>query len=120
SAGVQGNNGPGGGEVEMIDFPEAVANLLRKYNALDAAERPAKIQRLIAQQAVPRTDLVEMNDLFMSEGLQREIGSTTTASSGPPLVNTECTCANCPHKAELERIELFYKEMFNLNTHIPT
>jgi len=107
--------GPAGGEVEMIDFPDAIANLLRKYNALEASpERSSKIQKIMAHSGVSRTDLVEMNDLFMSEGLQREIGSEGLNGT-PMIISGECSCPNCPHKAELERIELFYKDVFHLN-----
>jgi len=35
-------------------------------------------------------------------------------SGGNLSVSGECTCSACPHKAELERIEGFYRDVFHL------
>jgi len=107
---------------------------LRQYNTLEKADRPNKIRKVMMATNVSRGDLIELNDLFVSEGLQREIGTEvegqtlssmslvegiTSRSTGIPLNvhgSGDCQCVSCPYKVELERIELFYKDVFHLNT----
>lgn len=94
-----------------MDFEAAVSNLLQKYNALPESERPKKLQKLLQHTNAARENLSEMNDLFLAEGMQEAIGSDV---EHPHNGTSQCLCPACPHKLELERIELFYKDVFHL------
>lgn len=106
---------------EPIDFESALSNLLHKYNSLPENERPSKIQKVLSNNnnIVSREDLTELNDLFLSEGLQQSIGREVEEGKeremdGSSSTQRDCLCPSCPHKMELERIELFYKDVFHL------
>jgi len=99
---------------EPVDFGTAVSNLLHKYSALPEEERPKKIQKLLANANVSRDNLTELNDLFLAEGMQQAVGKEADGEGGQSEADRQCTCPACPHKMELERIELFYKDVFHL------
>jgi len=95
-----------------MDFEEALENLLQKFTAAARTERETKIQRVLQSSPLSRENLVELYDLFISEGLQPP--SINGVEGGNLSVSGECTCSACPHKAELERIEGFYRDVFHL------
>jgi len=92
------------------DFESSFATFIASYNALSQEEKPEKIRKIIRTSSTRDTErLSEMIDLFTSEGLQQDIGSEVR----PPSFSTHsCSCASCPHKQELVRIDDFYKDFF--------
>eukprot|EP01090_Pellita_catalonica_P009237 TRINITY_DN20297_c0_g1_i1.p1 TRINITY_DN20297_c0_g1~~TRINITY_DN20297_c0_g1_i1.p1 ORF type:complete len:412 (-),score=58.50 TRINITY_DN20297_c0_g1_i1:53-1267(-) len=119
------NNAPQAQSPQHVDFEDAVTNLLRLYNKMkNDSDGSEKIKAAVQSAHIDRGELVELNDLFLSEGLQRQIGTEvehSDRSMNLDSMNTQfplhssCQCASCPHKVELERIEAFYKEVFHLN-----
>jgi len=95
-----------------VDFESALGNLLQKYTSLPEQERPKKIQKLLHRANISRENLSEMNDLFQAEGMQQAIGREVDRAEHTE--GKQCLCPSCPHKMELERIELFYKDVFHL------
>lgn len=98
-----------------MEFEEALDTLLQKYSAVPDSEREAKIQKVLLQSPLSRENLVELYDLFVSEGLQPPPGTDMMEGEGSGVpVSGECACPSCPHRAELERIEVFYRDVFHL------
>jgi len=93
------------------DFESSFAAFIASYNALSQEEKPEKIRKIIRTSSTRDTErLSEMIDLFTSEGLQQDIGSEVR----PPSFSTHsCSCASCPHKQELVRIDDFYKDFLS-------
>jgi len=95
------------------DFESAFATFISSYNSLSHEEKPEKIRKIIRTSSTRDTErLSEMIDLFTSEGLQQDIGSEVRP---PPFSTYSCSCASCPHKQELVRIDDFYKDFFYLH-----
>jgi len=103
-----------GDEHQPVEFQEALSNLLQKYNSLSEEERPKKVQKLLHSANISRENLSEMNDLFLAEGMQEAIGREVGDTERGHGACQQCLCPSCPHKMELERIELFYKDVFHL------
>jgi len=93
------------------DFESAFATFISSYNALSNEEKPEKIRKIIRTSSTRDTErLSEMIDLFTSEGLQQDIGSEVRPHS---FSTYSCSCASCPHKQELVRIDDFYKDFLS-------
>jgi hypothetical protein len=56
----------------------------------------------------PQFEGAEVTDAWRSK-----MGGKKGEGSGVP-VSGECACPSCPHRAELERIEVFYRDVFHL------
>lgn len=89
------------------NFEVAFSNFLKAYTALAPDERRQEMQKAVASQG--QNVAMELMDMLQTEGLQRE--TPTTAKSQH---DTECKCGECPYKAELARIEEFYRDVFSL------
>jgi len=105
-------------EEKALDFDEAFANLMRSYSAMPAEERPETIRKVIRNSSIRDTErLSELLDLFWTEGLQREpsFGGKQNTRDRLAVMGREegCSCTDCPHKQELERIDEFYKEFLS-------
>jgi len=104
-------------EKSEIDFEESFSNLVKSYNAMKPSEKPEIIRKLIRNSSARDTErLSELLDLFWTEGLQKEFGSRSSARDRSAHLIKDvdsCNCVECPHKAELERIDEFYKEFLS-------
>jgi hypothetical protein len=105
-------------EEKALDFEEAFANLMSSYSAMPAEERPETIRKVIRNSSTRDTErLSELLDLFWTEGLQREpsFGGKQNTRDRLAVMGREegCSCTDCPHKQELERIDEFYKEFLS-------
>jgi len=105
-----GNNTSG---ARKLGFEEAVEKVLREYGAIVESERPKKIRKVLQSVEGQQETLSELNDMFVSEGLNQNIGTEVSVDS-VPRHNSRCSCSSCPYKVELDRIELFYKDVFHL------
>eukprot|EP01088_Endostelium_zonatum_P014201 TRINITY_DN3010_c1_g2_i1.p1 TRINITY_DN3010_c1_g2~~TRINITY_DN3010_c1_g2_i1.p1 ORF type:complete len:439 (-),score=106.91 TRINITY_DN3010_c1_g2_i1:52-1266(-) len=123
------NNNSNANEIEAIDPEEAFQNLMKMIGGLDKNERPTKLRKILSTanigDMITRSELVELNDMFMTEGMQRDIGENLMMGDMSGGINgglnilgsisMDCQCSRCPFKAELERIEMFYKDVFHMN-----
>ena len=100
------------------DFESSFRNLMDSFLLLSLSERPLRVKDIINRIGVSGDYISELHDLFSSEGLDKSIGKITqNTSSEMPIANPsetafECHCENCPHRAELEKIEDFYRSAF--------
>jgi len=103
--------------LDKQDFEDAFATLIKSYNAMQPEEKPETIRRLIRNSSTMETErLSEMLDLFWAEGLQKEpafAGKKSARERMALLPQDGCSCTDCPHKQELERIDEFYKEFLS-------
>jgi hypothetical protein len=111
-------------EEKALDFEEAFGNLMRAYNSMSPEERPETIRKVIRNSSTRDTErLSELLDLFWTEGLQREpsFGGKQNTRDRLAVMGREegCTCTDCPHKVELERIDEFYKEFLSTGVAVP-
>lgn len=103
----------------LPSFEEAFLNLIRAYNLMSTEEKPEIIRKLIRNLPPREVErLSELLDLFWTEGLQKELGSGRSGHdvSFSSSFNTSvdgCSCNECPHKLELEKIDEFYKEFLS-------
>jgi hypothetical protein len=106
-------------------FDDAFANMIRAYNAMTPEEKPEVIRKLIRGLSPREIErLSELLDLFWTEGLQKELGAAPRMSHDAPFstltkANEGCSCAECPHKLELEKIDEFYKEFLSTGYNPP-
>jgi len=112
------------------EFEQAFANLIKAFNSMKPEEKPEIIRKLIRNSSTRDTErLSELLDLFWTEGLQREpsfVGKTNArerlaANSSMSMKEDGmgCSCGDCPHKQELERIDEFYKEFLASGVSVP-
>lgn len=113
-------------EQQTPEFEDAFSNLIKSYNAMKAEEKPETIRKVIRNSSTRDTErLSEMLDLFWTEGLlkERSFGTrqpgTTSTQSGNGHTGEGCSCQECPHKVELERIDEFYKEFLSSGVSFP-
>jgi len=116
-------------EKKGSEFDEVFANLLKVYNNMKPEDKAEGVRKLIRNSSTRDTERIsELLDLMWTEGLQKEppVSSrespTHTCSSGNCSCNPKgdnCTCGDCPHKLELERIEEFYKEFLSSGVNVP-
>lgn len=101
---VNNNNAP-----QPVEFEVAFSQFLASYHSLPSEERAEKVRRLVRGSSSRDTEkLSELIDLFTTEGLnQPPPGSDLTAGGA------SCQCAACPHRAELAKIDDFYKEFLS-------
>ena len=101
-------------EIKKVnDFEEAFIQLIRSFTTMKPEERPEMIRKIIRTSSTRDTErLSELLDLLWTEGLQKDYGRRDRIVHNS---NQEegCTCLDCPHKSELERIDLFYKEFLS-------
>jgi len=112
---------------ELPEFEESFVHLLKAYTAMKAEEKPETIRKLIRNSSGRDTErLSELLDLFWTEGLQKEpsFGGRTRFANNNSNMNKPdedgCSCADCPHKLELERIDEFYKEFLSSGVSVPS
>jgi hypothetical protein len=105
-----------------VCFEEAFIDLVKAYNNMKSEEKPETIRRLIRNSSSRDTErLSELLDLFWTDGLHNEPSLRSNNFNGRardrfPSNNDEgCTCSDCPHKVELERLDEFYKEFLSSN-----
>jgi hypothetical protein len=113
---------------EVPDFEVSFINLLKAYQQLPPEQRSAAIRGALRESSTKDVEKIsEILDLFWSEGFQNQTSRTTTLLSDSGTFSTgdsstgnlgshdpeTCTCADCPHKQELERIDEFYKDFLS-------
>lgn len=93
---------------QAVEFEVAFSQFLAAYHSLPSEERAEKVRRLVRGGSSRDTEkLSELIDLFTTEGLnQPPPGADLSAGSS-------CQCAACPHRAELLKIDDFYKEFLS-------
>jgi hypothetical protein len=96
------------------EFEAAFSTLMKSYNQMTAEEKPEAIRSIIRVSSARDTERVrELFDLFWAEGLQKDLGDSYTHRPASFGKSDGCTCSECPHKQELERIDDFYKEFLS-------
>lgn len=107
-----------------LDFETAVRDLVDAFDDVAPADRVERVRGFIERSGLSGEYVSELHDLFCSEGLEQQIGSASAGAStfgggGGAFSGMEpeadCLCEGCPHRAELQRIEEFYKEVFSLS-----
>jgi len=114
------------GKKETVDFESAFSSMLKSYNLMTQEEKPETIRKMVRNTSSRETErLSELLDLFWTEGLlkERSYGSNTNTNPNSSIhignSGEGCTCAECPHKVELERIDDFYKEFLHTGVQLP-
>jgi len=111
-----------------LDFETAFRDLMDAFDALAPEKRGDYMRNFIRNNNTSPDELSELHDMFSSEGLGRSIGMEISSGGMPsavpspfpgmpnmsrtPMALDECRCENCPHRNELNQLELFYKELF--------
>lgn len=94
---------------QPVEFEVAFSHFLASYHALPSEERAEKIRRLVRAGSSSDTEkLRELIDLFTTEGLNQPPPGADGSNPG-----ASCQCAACPHRAELLKIDDFYKEFLS-------
>jgi len=101
-----------------MEFEEAFSNLIKAYNTIQAEEKPGMFNRIIDNSSTRDVERIsELLDLFWMEGLRKEFPFGNKKHqhklSSSSLPQDGCSCIDCPHKQELERIDEFYKEFLS-------
>jgi len=123
---------------EKVDFETAFKNLVSCLHKLPKEAKTKALQKLVTS-SLQVSKLVEFHDLLMAEGLHGTTSSVLPMSHNPfgteftsldtfgwgpaapapdsissmqPTVG--CTCAECPHKVEVERHLSFYSDAFSV------
>jgi len=112
---------------DALDFEHAFVGMLKSYTGMTQEEKPETIRKIIRNSSSRETErLSELLDLFWTEGLlkERSFGRNVNANSnvivsGNSMENEGCSCSDCPHKVELERIDDFYKEFLQTGISLP-
>jgi len=95
------------------EFEVAFQKFVEAYNKIQTDERPEKIRRLIRTSPTKETHkFTELLELFGAEGVHVD----ASTKHKKPLDNSDCCCAECPHKRELEKIDDFYNEFLSSPT----
>jgi len=103
---------------QLVDFEDAFVNLIKAYSGMQSQDKSETIRRVIRNSSSKETErLSEIIDLFWTEGLRKE-PSFVKKSQGHKISTSilhqdGCSCVECPHKQELERIDEFYKEFLS-------
>jgi len=89
------------------EFDNCFARLLTAFTGMRPEERAACLRNAVGvASASDIVTLQEMLDMFSSEGLRRE---PTLLAPAMSTEASECHCASCPHKLELQRVDEFYQ-----------
>jgi len=107
-------------EKKELSFEESFVDLLHAFNMMKAEEKPETIRKVVRNSSSRETEkLSEVLDLLY-EGMQKEpagFANKSQPSITSSLVKEEgCTCVDCSHKQELDRIDEFYKEFLSSGT----
>jgi len=104
------NNGWDPSAIAEEEFAEALLQFFAAYEQLESEERPTKIRRVMRSCTSRETE--ELSELFRdmtSASFSREEKEEKKKEEYP--ASTEgCNCLDCPHKAELAKIDEFYKD----------
>jgi len=98
-------------EPELSPFEIAFKQFMAAYNNVQHEERPAKIRS-----AMKKTSARDAESLF--EMLDRSQTEPKENKEKKDSQGKVCSCDDCPHKRELERLDSFYNEF--LSTPQPT
>jgi len=98
-------------EPELSPFEIAFNQFMAAYNNVENEERPAKIRS-----AMKKTSARDAESLF--EMLDRSQSEPKENKEKKDSQGKVCSCEDCPHKRELERLDSFYNEF--LSTPQPT
>jgi len=120
-----------------VDISSAFKDVLNAYDKLNHVDKKRKLGNCLAKFGHQLTEMAEFADLCHAEGIPRKQNApldnftnnntnnnnacteeprgllTNTLGSNP--VKGVCSCADCPHKRELVRIENFYEDIFALS-----
>lgn len=92
---------------EPEDFDTSFMHVLKAFAATDPNHRAEKVRRVV--RALSSTDsesFSELVDMLTSEGLGQDPGrEARPVMNTPSLFDKHCTCAQCPHKGDLEKID---------------
>jgi len=115
-------------------FEQAFTALIKTYSGMKTEEKLEIVRRLVRSSGTHEIErLSELLDLFWTEGLQKEPVFTNRSApssreNGFPFVSTSnpvgetgtCSCLDCPHRIELDRIDEFYKEFLSTGVGAPS
>jgi len=95
------------GSEEAQDLAQAFRNFMQAFQAVPPQQRSLELRKAVNSQSPAAA--AELMDLLQTEGLQCE----------PQTVHHrhDCQCGDCPYKAELSRVEDFYRDVFSLTDH---
>ena len=76
-----------------------------------AEEKAESLRRIIRTTSTRDTErLGEIVDSINAEMIKNPTPKAKSHSNSFPLLEEGCTCVDCPHRQELEKIDEFYKE----------
>eukprot|EP01119_Soliformovum_irregulare_P006099 TRINITY_DN17867_c0_g1_i1.p1 TRINITY_DN17867_c0_g1~~TRINITY_DN17867_c0_g1_i1.p1 ORF type:complete len:221 (-),score=56.33 TRINITY_DN17867_c0_g1_i1:25-687(-) len=102
------------GEKNPTNFTEAFQQLIRSYTALPT-QKKSDVVRQSLQQSLPDVDtLCDLVDTFWQSQSRPPV-----FAKPDPMHGEGCSCIECPHKLELERIDEFYKEFLSTGANLP-
>jgi len=95
---------------KVEDLETCFQKLMTCFETMNPDSRGKKMRMAIQRSNISSEYASQFIDLFTAQGLRKPIGTEVSASNSflQPFED-ECHCENCPHRAELQRIEEFYK-----------
>jgi len=94
-------------EIEYADFDTSFLHVLKAFASTDPNHRAEKVRRIVRTlSAADNECFSELVDMLTSEGLGQDPGrEARPLLNAPTLFDKHCTCTQCPHKHDLEKID---------------
>lgn len=103
------------------DLVEAIVQFFAAYEQLESGDRPSKIRRVMRSITTRETEqLSELFDDLTSARFDECTGEKEEKKKEYPASQEGCNCLDCPHKAELEKIDEFYKDFLLTSSEMPS
>ena len=94
---------------ENLTFEESFRLLIESYNNMTPEEKTEVVRKLIRNSSFRELERVtELLDLFWTSGLEKPALNTANTPT-----EEDCSCVDCPHKEELEKIDSWYREFLS-------
>jgi len=108
-----------------FDFETSFLHLLKSFSNTDPNHRAEKVRRIVRTLTTADNECFsELVDMLTTEGLGQDPGreARPMMNSPPSLFDKHCSCSQCPHKHDLEKIDnIFFTSMmppFNSNANV--
>jgi len=111
-------------EKKVKTFEDAFVNLIKAFSGMIADEKPETIRRVVRNTSSRDTEkLSEFLEFAYTERQNEPLLAASTRKNRDSvfsIIKEEgCSCYDCPHKQELERIDEFYKEFLSTGLSMP-
>jgi len=98
-------------ELEHSDFELSLGQVLKTFASTDPNHRAEKVRRIVRNFSIAENEcLSELVDMLATEGLNQD--GRESRPMGALVLDKHCTCTQCPHKQDMEKIDnIFFTSM---------